>query len=151
MGKKGMFGAIIGTLTGGILAGQAGYQIGNSMDQKDLADKQAEAQKDQLRLQQRVKEAQNRRASRVQTAQVKAASGVMGVGGSVIDTPVAGINTALETQTDLLNSQTSLQVQQVNLSNDMTQNQLNSQIAATIGDFTKTALTLGMNGGGGGE
>ncbi len=100
----------------------------------------------QAKLQQRLTEARARRQARIRSAQLRTTAGAAGITGSIVEAPLTGIETQVETQQELTAQQTTAQIQQFGIARSQTAQQANAAIAGALGTFAAEAIETDVFG-----
>lgn len=123
-----------------------GVSIKSNIDQKHAAKRSAALQRQQAAIQERLAIVRKNREARKLRA-IQAASGAAQGGfSSAISGAIGGIEAQRKEQVDLTQSQTQLQLSQIDLAADNAASQANANIGAAFGNFAATALTPDAKG-----
>lgn len=94
----------------------------------------------QAELMGRVSEANRRRQSRISAARLRASTGASGFGGSILESPLLGMETSTTAQIDINQQQTNSQIAQFGISASQTAADANAKIGEALGTFASTAI-----------
>ena len=139
MGLDPLTWALIGSTT--IAGGSAVAQMSQANRTKKRSNSLRLDRTRQAELSNRVSEANRRRQARITSARARARGAASGIGGSILDAPLIGINTSLEGQLDINNQQTESQIRQFNIANAQTAAEADGSIASALGTFASTAFS----------
>ena len=129
--------AFVVTLISAAVSGEQAHTAGKK------AASRTRKQQREVKRQAGIESARERRCARIRAARLGAAGAAGGVSGSLTSAPIAGIETAAQTQQDIISETAQTNIEQLSLSQDIVENKLKAQQVAAISSVATTAADLG--------